>query len=80
MLSSLNSKKNIFIPNYTLLNKNEEKYSYLNKKGNSIKTNHKKNIKDKLNKTNILTTEENYNKQPNRFYHKSWCFSLSKKL
>ena len=64
MLSSLNSKKNIFIPNYTLLNKNEEKYSYLNKKGNSIKTNHKKNIKDKLNKTNILTTEENYNKQP----------------
>lgn len=70
MLSSLNSNKNIFIPKYTLLNKKEEKYSYLNKaKGNSAKVNHNnlnKNIshKSKLNKSQIATTEENYNNQP----------------
>ena len=41
MLSSLNSNKNIFIPKYTISNRNEEKYSYLTKsKGKSIKTNH----------------------------------------
>ena len=70
MLSSLNSNKNIFIPKYTLLSKREEKYSYLNKsKGNSAKINHNnlnKNIshKSKLNKSQIATTEENYNTQP----------------
>ena len=66
MLTSLNSNKNIFIPNYTLFNKNEEKYSYLNKtKGNSTKVNkNKKNLKDEMNINNIRTNEENYNNQP----------------
>ena len=69
MLSTLNSKNNdFFIPKYTLSNKNEEKYSYLNKpKGNSIKTNHNNlnmNMKRKMSSNNITTTEENYNKQP----------------
>ena len=70
MLSSLNSNKNIFIPKYTISNRNEEKYSYLTKsKGKSIKTNH--NIKNnntnnklKMNQSNNITTEENYTKQP----------------
>ena len=69
MLSTLNSKNNdFFIPKYTLSNKNEEKYSYLNKpKGNPIKTNHNNlnmNMKRKMSSNNITTTEENYNKQP----------------
>ena len=71
MLSSLNSNKNIFIPKYTILSKKEEKYSHLNQaKGNSIKsnyntlnTNHVSN-KSNLNRSNITTTEENYNNQP----------------
>ena len=70
MLSSLNSNKNIFIPKYTISNRNEEKYSYLTKsKGKSIKTNHNiknnnTNNKPKMNQSNIITTEENYTKQP----------------
>ena len=70
MLSSLNSKNNdFFIPKYTISNKNEEKYSYLNKsKGCPIKTNHNNfsnmNMKRKMSSNNITTTEENYNKQP----------------
>ena len=69
MLNSLNSNKNIFIPKYTILSKNEEKYSYLKPKGNSFKTNHNKksqnlNLKMKISKSNISTTEENYNNQP----------------
>ena len=70
MLSSLNSNKNIFIPKYTISNRNEEKYSYLTKsKGKSIKTNHNiknnnRNNKPKMNQSNIITTEENYTKQP----------------
>ena len=66
MLSSINSHKNIFIPNYTLFNKNEEKYSYLNKtKGNSTKVNQNKyKPKDIMSKSKITTNEENYNNQP----------------
>ena len=65
MLSSLNSNKNIFIPKYTISCRDEEKYLYLNKaKGNPKKQNHNYFKKNKLNKSNIITTEENYDKQP----------------
>ena len=65
MLSSLNSNKNIFIPKYTLSCRDEEKYSYLNKaKVNPAKSNYHTNLKKQLNKNNITTTEDNYEKQP----------------
>ena len=71
MLSSLNSNKNIFIPKYTLINRTEEKYSYLNKsKGNSIRANINKIHKNQnpknymIKNNNIPTTEENYINQP----------------
>lgn len=72
MLSTLNSNWNIFIPKYTLSNRNEAKYlSHLNKtKELSKKTHNKKNnikninIMKKSNKTTINTTEDNYVKQP----------------
>ena len=73
MLSTLNSHWNIFIPNYTLTNRNEAKYlSHLNKtKELSKKTSHNKinnikniHMKKKSNKATINTTEENYSKHP----------------
>ena len=73
MLSSISSYRNIFIPTYTLTNRNEEKYlSNLNKKKrSSVKSTHSKkkniknlNIKNNYNKGSIITTEENYKNQP----------------
>ncbi len=75
MISSLNSHKDIFIPKYTLTNRNEAKYlSDINKsrKGYSISkaSNNKiNNIKkvsyqNKANKTYRITTKYNYLKQP----------------
>ena len=72
MLSTLNSNWNIFIPKYTLSNRNEAKYlSHLNKTKELSKKTHNKinnikniNIKKKSNKTNLNTTEDNYSKQP----------------
>ena len=77
MLSTLKSNWNIFIPKYTLSNRNEEKYlSHLNKtKEIPKKISHNKinnikniNIKKKSNRTTINstinTTEDNYTKQP----------------
>ena len=72
MLSTLNTNWNIFIPKYTLSNRNEAKYlSHLNKTKELSKKVHNKinnikniNIKKKSNKTTINTTEENYVKQP----------------
>ena len=74
MISSLNSHKDIFIPKYTLTNRNEAKYlSDINKsrKGYSSKASKNKinNIKkisyqNKANKTYRITTKYNYLKQP----------------
>lgn len=73
MLSTLNSNCNIFVPKYTLSNRNEAKYlSHLNKtKELSKKASHNKinnikniNIKKKSNKATINKTEDNYGKQP----------------
>ena len=72
MISTLNSNWNIFIPKYTLSNRNEAKYlSHLNKTKELSKKTHNKinnikniNIKKKSNKTNLNTTEDNYSKQP----------------
>ena len=70
MLSSLNLKENIFIPKYTLNNRDEEKYSYLNKsKKNSLKNIHKiinnnKNNKCQISKSqSVICTTEGNNKQ-----------------
>ena len=72
MLSTLNSNWNIFIPKYTLSNRNEEKYlSHLTKTKEFSKKIHNKinnmkniNIKKNSNKATINTTEDNYSKQP----------------
>ena len=74
MISSLNSHKDIFIPKYTLTNRNEAKYlSDINKsrKGYSSKASNNKikNIKktsyqNNTNNTYRITTKYNYLKQP----------------
>ena len=71
MISSVNSYKDIFIPKYTLTNRNETKYlSDINKprKGYSSKASSKKinNIKkmNYQNNTYRITTKYNYIKQP----------------
>ena len=69
MLSSLNLNNNIFVPKYTLINKNEEKYSLSKEKSSksihsNILKNNNSNIKESKNKIIIETTEDNYTKQP----------------
>ena len=74
MISSLNSHQDIFIPKYTLTNRNEAKYlSDINqsRKGYSSKASNNKikNIKkisfqNKTNNTYRITTKYNYLKQP----------------
>ena len=76
MISSINSNTNIFIPKYTMTNRNESKYfSHLNKvKQTSINSTHnkiknmksinKKGNKNSSNRVNMVANESNYTTQP----------------